>query len=209
MASSALADVCSSPAFTGPAAAQQFVAAARGARVLSLLSPIPGAQANGSCVEALAEAAAGAAAEHGACGCRQVASWLLACVGFALPLAAQFLVEAAARRRFLRRRARRDRSEGRHACWGFRMGGRRALHGCDAAQVRHAAAQRPSPAAASTHDIHLAPPHSTRRHCRGPCDSCSIAKGADVWTLGGTAALLLASFSGVAWQLVSLAFPAA
>lgn len=106
MARSALAHVCTSPAFTGPAAAQQYAAAAKAARALALLAPMPSPQDSGSCVDALARAgsaAAEAAAQHCACGCRQVATWLLVCLGFALPLAAQYLVEASTRRRFLRR----------------------------------------------------------------------------------------------------------
>lgn len=37
------------------------------------------------------------------CACRQMAMYVLACVGYALPLAMQFVIEAAARRRFYRK----------------------------------------------------------------------------------------------------------
>lgn len=47
------------------------------------------------------------------------------------------------------------------------------------------------------------------RHCHQPrCDTCGPAKCVDLPVLGATAALLLAGFSAVAWQLVALVFTA-
>lgn len=106
VARATLHDVCSAPAFIGAAAQQQFARASLGARFLALLSPLPAPQSvQGSCVDALSRASGGG--DVGECACRQVASWVLACVGFALPLAAQFLAEAANRRRFLRKHCRK------------------------------------------------------------------------------------------------------
>ncbi len=61
-----------------------------------------------SCLDALVSAPEGALDPAvGTCACRQMALWLLACLGFAFPLACQFLAEAAARRRFFRQHCRR------------------------------------------------------------------------------------------------------
>ena len=49
----------------------------------------------------------GGNAAWGACACRHVATWALACLGYALPVAFQFLSEAAARRAFYRSLCRR------------------------------------------------------------------------------------------------------
>ncbi|PRW21038.1 putative apyrase 7 [Chlorella sorokiniana] len=155
----ALPDVCASPAFSGPAARARFASLAHWAGLLSQAAPVPGQPSGGgSCLERLAAVAGNssagglvgpAAAALGDCACRQAGVWVLLCVGFALPVAAQFLLETAARRIFL------------------------------------------------------------LRHCRQPrCDTCGPSKCADVPMLGATAALLLACFSAVAWQLVALAFPA-
>lgn len=103
-----LRDVCGSPAFAAPEAARQFAVAGRVARALSMMAPMPNPQASNTtaCIDVLVASAgtdAMAAAGNGACACRQLATWILAVVGFALPLACQYLAEAAARRRFLRR----------------------------------------------------------------------------------------------------------
>lgn len=78
-----------------------------------------GAAGHRSCLDTLAaapERALGPAA--GACACRQMALWLLACLGYAFPLACQFLAEAAARRRFFRQHCRRPGCAGCAAAKG-------------------------------------------------------------------------------------------
>lgn len=109
----ALPDVCASPAFSGPAARARFASLARWAGLLSQAAPVPGQPSGGgSCLEQLAAVAGNssaggvagpAAAALSDCACRQAGIWVLLCVGFALPVAAQFLLETAARRTFSRR----------------------------------------------------------------------------------------------------------
>ena len=108
----ALPDVCASPAFSGPAARACFASLARWAGMLGHVAPMPGQPSDGgSCLERLAAVASNSsaggidsplAASLGGCACSQVGVWVLLSVGFALPVAAQFLLETAARRNFLR-----------------------------------------------------------------------------------------------------------
>jgi len=108
----ALPDVCASPAFSGPAARARFASLARWAGMLGHVAPMPGQPSDGgSCLERLAAVASNSsaggidsllAASLGGCACSQVGVWVLLSVGFALPVAAQFLLETAARRNFLR-----------------------------------------------------------------------------------------------------------
>jgi hypothetical protein len=95
--------VCGSPAFTGSEAQRRYASATRAARLLSTLAPTPSQQSTGgtSCLDVCG--GDGGAPALGACACRQMAVYALACLGYALPLAVQFVMEAAARRKFYRR----------------------------------------------------------------------------------------------------------
>ncbi|PSC71809.1 hypothetical protein C2E20_4980 [Micractinium conductrix] len=105
--------VCSSPGYSGAEAQQQYAVAAWRARALAIFAPVPGVwgmPSQASCMEGLAVAGGGGGggnAAWGACACRHVATWALACLGYALPVAFQFLSEAAARRAFYRSLCRR------------------------------------------------------------------------------------------------------
>lgn len=110
VARAALPDVCASPAFSGPGALARFASLARWARLLSQAAPVPGQPSGGaSCLEQLVPAANSSslagptAAALGGCACRQAGVWVLLCLGFAVPVAAQFLLDTAARRTFLKR----------------------------------------------------------------------------------------------------------
>lgn len=104
VAAASLPGVCAAPSFLSAPAQQRFAAAARWLRVLALLAPTPNPpKGAGSCLDQLAPVdGAGAPPPLAACACRQMAVWVLLCVGYSLPLAGQYLAETAAWRRFLR-----------------------------------------------------------------------------------------------------------
>ena len=118
---------------------------------------------------------------YGPCACRQMAVYVLACMGWALPLAVQFMTESAAQRRFYSRCA--------------------LVLNCQLDPLLPSSCWAGANGWAASGTVHCC------RHCRRPrCESCATAKGTDLVLLGGSAVLLFAGFCAVAWQLAGSIF---
>lgn len=149
----------------------------------------------------LLQPAAGAAASRctGTCLCQQVALWLLACLGFALPIMTQLLSQTAARHAFVRRWVP-GTMRWREGLASVLLQLRRGL--CPLLGSRN---QRLSRWALDA--VPPAAPLRPRRHCRCTCfPRCQAYMqllAPDLLSLRVTAPLLFVAFCAAAWQASS------